>query len=382
MHWADEFVHDSHNALHSISTEPVKKEACWGLALSGGGFRAMLFHLGVVRYLHDKKLLQNVKYVCCVSGGSILGAHLVLNWDTYLTNEPWDATGSPRQLVDFAEYDVSPPIFRRAVSILRVIPGLWSGWSPTRLLRRYYRRLYQKRKLRELAPTASGLLASRPELHILTTDLEREKLCSFSHGGFCCDILEPVPQWAKIADQEIALAVAASSAFPIAFGPITLTPRRVGKQTKEFFGRDRIVLSDGGVYDNLALLPFETHERQWKCEVVLVSDASRVPDWSDLSGRRPFRNYMAGLKRAYEITSDQLYRGYERMHSAPRFVHIPIHTPREGVQYEDGTLPIEDRERLKDVRTDLDALPGRVIKALVLHGQAAAKETLTQRQVV
>ncbi len=43
-----------------------------GLSLSGGGFRATLFHLGVVRLLRDAKLLKNVTHVCSVSGGSIL----------------------------------------------------------------------------------------------------------------------------------------------------------------------------------------------------------------------------------------------------------------------------------------------------------------------
>jgi predicted acylesterase/phospholipase RssA len=52
-----------------------------GLALSGGGFRATLFHLGVVRFLRDARALQDVTEVASVSGGSILAAHLVLNWE-------------------------------------------------------------------------------------------------------------------------------------------------------------------------------------------------------------------------------------------------------------------------------------------------------------
>ena len=54
-----------------------------GLALSGGGFRATLYHLGVVRYLRDTGILQEVSDIASVSGGSILAAHLVLNWDKY-----------------------------------------------------------------------------------------------------------------------------------------------------------------------------------------------------------------------------------------------------------------------------------------------------------
>ena len=54
-----------------------------GLALSGGGFRATLYHLGVVRFLRDAGALQNVTDIASVSGGSILAAHLVSNWDRY-----------------------------------------------------------------------------------------------------------------------------------------------------------------------------------------------------------------------------------------------------------------------------------------------------------
>ena len=46
-----------------------------GLALSGGGFRATLFHLGVVRFLYETGSLTSVKRISAVSGGSILAAH-------------------------------------------------------------------------------------------------------------------------------------------------------------------------------------------------------------------------------------------------------------------------------------------------------------------
>jgi predicted acylesterase/phospholipase RssA len=54
-----------------------------GLALSGGGFRATLYHLGVIRYLRDSGSLPLIGDIAAVSGGSIVAAHLVLNWDRY-----------------------------------------------------------------------------------------------------------------------------------------------------------------------------------------------------------------------------------------------------------------------------------------------------------
>src|SRR5712691_7171640 len=47
-----------------------------GLALSGGGFRATLFHLGAIRRLHELRILPKVTTVSSVSGGSILNGFL------------------------------------------------------------------------------------------------------------------------------------------------------------------------------------------------------------------------------------------------------------------------------------------------------------------
>ena len=49
-----------------------------GLALSGGGFRASLFHIGVLAHLAERDVLRRVEVISCVSGGSIVGAHYYL----------------------------------------------------------------------------------------------------------------------------------------------------------------------------------------------------------------------------------------------------------------------------------------------------------------
>lgn len=53
-----------------------------GLALSGGGFRAAAFHLGVFRKLHEAGLLWKLDLLSCVSGGSgQKGAFLASHWE-------------------------------------------------------------------------------------------------------------------------------------------------------------------------------------------------------------------------------------------------------------------------------------------------------------
>lgn len=49
-----------------------------GLALAGGGFRAALFHLGVLKRMAELDLLRRVEVLSTVSGGSIIGALYIL----------------------------------------------------------------------------------------------------------------------------------------------------------------------------------------------------------------------------------------------------------------------------------------------------------------
>lgn len=49
-----------------------------GLALSGGGFRASLFHIGVLARLAELDALRHIEVISCVSGGSIVGAQYYL----------------------------------------------------------------------------------------------------------------------------------------------------------------------------------------------------------------------------------------------------------------------------------------------------------------
>src|SRR4029078_11514854 len=50
------------------------------LCLSGGGYRAMVFHLGVLWRLKETKLLSKIKRFSSVSGGSITAGVLARRW--------------------------------------------------------------------------------------------------------------------------------------------------------------------------------------------------------------------------------------------------------------------------------------------------------------
>jgi hypothetical protein len=59
-----------------------------GLALSGRGFRAALFHVGVLARLAELDVLRHVEVLSCVSGGSILGALYYLELRQRLQKTP------------------------------------------------------------------------------------------------------------------------------------------------------------------------------------------------------------------------------------------------------------------------------------------------------
>ena len=55
-----------------------------GLALSGGGFRASIFHLGVIRRLEELGIMKYVHTISAVSGGSIIAAYYVIEMEKRL----------------------------------------------------------------------------------------------------------------------------------------------------------------------------------------------------------------------------------------------------------------------------------------------------------
>src|SRR4051812_36729845 len=84
----------------------------FGLALSGGGFRASLYHLGLIRFLREAGILPQVTHITSVSGGSIFAAHLVLHWDRYNGTEE-DFEKVAQEFLSFVRLNVRSRILRR-----------------------------------------------------------------------------------------------------------------------------------------------------------------------------------------------------------------------------------------------------------------------------
>lgn len=233
------------------------------LALSGGGFRATLFHLGSLWRINELKLLRALKEITSVSGGSITSAWLALRWDRL----SFDAAG---EATNFVEQVVTP--VRMFCSRACDTQAILKGWldpfrGPSHYLARHYRRsLFGDATLQDLPSPEEGPRFTIYATNLLTgvsVRMTRKRLADYRIG----QIENPrVP---------LAVAVAASSAFPPLFVPVKLKIDPSAWQKLEgadLFDdhkyRGTMHLGDGGIYDNMGL------ESIWgRYETVLVSDA-------------------------------------------------------------------------------------------------------------
>jgi predicted acylesterase/phospholipase RssA len=249
-----------------------------GLALSGGGFRATLYHLGVVRFLRDAGLLGHVSHITSVSGGSVLGAHLALNWDRYCGSEK-EFDDAANELTRFIQLDVRNRIVRRypLAAILNSTRRVIRAGSSRRLTRpgllesHYEKYLFGDKCLSELP--------EHPQLHILATNVGEGSLCSFTRRGIILQTRSSNDQQGfKLVQADLAtvsMAVAASSAFPGFFPPLELTACDVGVTEGEFPPHS---FTDGAIFDNLGIRMFRWIEQSW----MQKDKAIRVEDFTDI----------------------------------------------------------------------------------------------------
>jgi predicted acylesterase/phospholipase RssA len=347
-----------------------------GLALSGGGFRASLYHLGLVRFLHDAGLLTQVTHIMAVSGGSVFAAHLVLHWNHY-NGSSSDFDAAAAEFLQFIRLDVRNRIVRRFPLLLpirgvrRLLGHSNRKLTRTGLLEREYENnLYGDISLFELP--------ERPEIHFLATNLSEGCLCSFNRGGLLMvrrngdDTLHLEHVQTGLAT--VAMAVTASSAFPGFFPPLDVTGADVGAHSGEF---GRQAYTDGGVFDNLGvrmfrclkLLPPES--QRLKLDGVLVSDVGKR---FEVLGQRRAGGVIRTALRASEIGMDRVWQlETETFKGTPGFVFAPMTDVVERSE-DPAALHPELQRQVANIRTDLDRFSDLEISSLVQHGYGVARK--------
>ena len=90
------------------------------LALSGGGFRATVFHLGVLARLAEENHLEDVTFLSTVSGGSLcVGLIHALNGNKWPTSEQYLQSVAPQARQVLTTKDL------QGAMITRVLSALW-----------------------------------------------------------------------------------------------------------------------------------------------------------------------------------------------------------------------------------------------------------------
>lgn len=346
------------------------------VCLSGGGYRAMLFHAGALWRLNEAGLLPAIDRISAVSGGAITAAVLGWRWHSLGIGPDGVARDFRAALVEPLRRLASATIDADAILI-----GLASPGSVNDQLAAHYRR-----HLFGGAPTGIGAapvpgptlqdLPERPRIVLNATNLQSGVLWRFSRREMADYRVGTVPA----PRVELARAVAASSAFPPFLSPqlLDVDPDDYAPGTGEFGEtadltgrrfRERVTLSDGGVYDNLGL------ETAWKrCRTLLVSDGGGVldpqedvpVDWA----RQMVRVTHVIDNQVRALRTRQLVEGfragvrdgaYWSLRSTP--AHFPVPDP---------LLPSPARiAAARAVPTRLAALPDALQTALVDWGYAA-----------
>ena len=300
------------------------------VSLSGGGHRATLFALGALMYLVDAKANANVSSIASVSGGSLTNGFVgqTLNFKQTNGDEFRQRVAAPLA----SQIALKGTLFATFISKLYVAVLIVSGllvlalllypWGPEywRLLtfviglalwgwfagkrgamcaRAFDKTLFSP----EGSSTRLSALARTGVDHVICSTEFRSSEQVYFAGDF---VYSYVLGHGKPADMSLAHAVQASAAYPGGFPPATLPARR-----HDFTGApqvpggpskppDYMVLTDGGVYDNMGdqwARGFAKRVTSWKelahgrtppNRLVVVNSSARVP-WS------PFRRRLIPL---------------------------------------------------------------------------------------
>lgn len=384
--------------MSSMSTE--SSQPFITLALSGGGSRAMAFHLGCLRALHDRNLLHKVKVVSTVSGGSVIGACLAY-WD--IEFEEFDRrivqilrNGFNRSIARSVFFSQeTPKIF--ATIFCTAIPTL--GLGSLRILLRFIR-LITGLPTKALENWLAFLSRSLPIWGSLTTAFENALQRTIFGNATLGDVKRPNLEiiinacdlktgtafrfgsqisggwrYGRITENEIlvAKAVAASAAFPLLLPPLIeeFSFDRAGTVTTE-----KVVLTDGGVFDNLGVTALEPGRNNgvsiygFPVTHIISLNAGAGQVSGDTS---PFW-WLSRVSQSFETVHRKVQDGaYSRLHQYAKsgalkgFGMVYLGQIDSQLPYEPSDLV--RREAVRDYPTNFAAMAQNRLDMLALRGE-------------
>jgi len=350
------------------------------LALSGGGFRATLFHLGALWRLNQLGYLKKLDRITSVSGGSIVNGVLATRWKKLIFDEAEIAQNFDKIIAapvrKFCNRHIDIPIgllgflcwptvilspFR-----LNFTPGELLAWV-------YDLTLFKGASLRDLPSDDDG-----PRFIFYATNYQTGVGVRFSRpyvGDWKLGLL-------KSQDIKVATAVAASSAFPPVFAPLLLRtqidkwdPKAKAPLSGEKGMRERMYLADGGIYDNLGL------EAASRYKTVLISDAG-APfgltrcGWSFQFShvKRISRVRGVAMEQARALRTRHIVGDYQRKHHEGTYWGIATHIDQYELEKKGYGKPLTNDNNItydmQNVSTRLWPFPAMIQGQLINWGYA------------
>ena len=365
-----------------------------GLALSGGGFRATVYHLGVLARLAEENRLEDVSFLSTVSGGSLCaGLIYAQNSFQWPTSQEYLNSVLPAARHLLTSVDLQYGIIRR---ILRnpfrghetraddLSALLQDRWGVTALLS-------------ELPATPRWLINSTCYETGVNWRFEQLQIGDYIFG------------YTNDTDVPISDGMAASSGFPGLIGALKfvtedstwfkyigddeLPPTPGSQEAQQKTPIDpmfpAVHLWDGGLYDNLGLEPLHNFSSGWRegVDFLIASDAS---------GKPGIEEYQIGARAAHRITdvlmgqvrSLRARAVLERMinHQDPgAFIRIgnsceevltAAGKPDEAAQYCPDCLTPDEAKQAEDFKTTIRQLTDDEFELLFRNGFEVADYTL------
>jgi NTE family protein len=335
------------------------------LALSGGGHRAAAYHLGVLKYLAEHGLLENVTDISSTSGGSIVIGQIFhsggseLSWPTSKGFLSHCLPHCKKQIteVSLEKYFIKQmffprnwPLFgHRANLMAKTLKNLWS----------------MSASMKQLPTKPNWVINGTANISGDRWYVEHYK----QHDRMGCEGLG----LADSSNFSIADAIAISAAYPGIIGPY-----RLQNQQWDMY------LSDGGLYDNLSLeAVFDVEQRCLKqsleADFLIVSDAGMNIRQQRLA---PFWRPLLRTLRLIEVINYQVRS--LRLRTLLPFIashkrsacHLEIGTSLDAVKGNTfkGYCFLSDQQvaRAKSTPTTLDCLSVSAFDLLVRHGYETA----------
>lgn len=274
-----------------------------GIALSGGGIRATIFHLGLFKWLAENGLLEEVKRVSSVSGASLcvglIYSHNNLTWPS---SEKFLSSVLP--------------------SIEKVI--LTNDIQTSAMLRLICSPYYWNKKVNIIAKQLERQWGVYGNLSDLSGDTVWYTNCTTYETGkrfrFCKENMGDYKiGYVKQPNIPLSHVMAASAGFPILIGPYCMYTNGYQWIPSKYSSTESppkiktIHLWDGGVYDNLGLesifKPDDAGTLRDGLDYMIVSNAS--------ASIGPYRRQrgltFSNLKRLLDISMDQVTALRSRM---------------------------------------------------------------------